>query len=494
MIQKNKIIITYVAQIYSVILGLITLPLYIKILGVESFGLIGFFSALQAIFAILDIGFSSVVTREASKFLANNNSYYFALTRIIKRLFFVIGTIGAITFILTSDYLSSNWLSYKILTYDEVRLSIVLMGLTVVIRWISGYFKGIILGFEKLVWIGYFNILSNTLRFGLIIPIVYLYPNIINFFAYQLLTSVVEILFLYLKENDLRKTYKTVEINSYSVEKINLKKLLYFSSGIGLTSMLWVVISNADKILISKLVDLSQYGDFIAATALANGILILNTPISNIVLPRLTILHEEKKDFLYREMYKFSTQLLSIFSLSASVFISIYAKEILIIWLNETVTDNMVGILRLYAVGNSITTLTAMAYYLQFSIGKLKYHIVGSIGFLVITTGLMYIFIKNFGIIGSGYAWVISNAIYFILWIPRVHKKYLNGIHLKWMYQDILKPLIFATLTGYITSQIFHISNEKWKAILELLIIGIIIFISTIIGSSRIRPILFKKN
>ncbi|KOR31756.1 hypothetical protein TI05_11605 [Achromatium sp. WMS3] len=37
-------------------MSLAFIPLYIKFLGIESFGLIGFFTTLQSIFALLDLG------------------------------------------------------------------------------------------------------------------------------------------------------------------------------------------------------------------------------------------------------------------------------------------------------------------------------------------------------------------------------------------------------------------------------------------------------
>ena len=37
-------------------MGLVFVPVYIKYLGIESYGLIGFFASLQAWFALLDMG------------------------------------------------------------------------------------------------------------------------------------------------------------------------------------------------------------------------------------------------------------------------------------------------------------------------------------------------------------------------------------------------------------------------------------------------------
>ena len=53
-------------NIWQAGLLLILIPIYIKILGLESFGLIGFYLIWITIFGILETGFSSTILREFS--------------------------------------------------------------------------------------------------------------------------------------------------------------------------------------------------------------------------------------------------------------------------------------------------------------------------------------------------------------------------------------------------------------------------------------------
>jgi O-antigen/teichoic acid export membrane protein len=43
-------------------------PLYLKYMGAEAYGLIGFFSMIQVWFAILDMGLSPTVARETARY------------------------------------------------------------------------------------------------------------------------------------------------------------------------------------------------------------------------------------------------------------------------------------------------------------------------------------------------------------------------------------------------------------------------------------------
>ena len=46
------------------------------------------------------------------------------------------------------------------------------------------------------------------------------------------------------------------------------------------------------------------------------------------------------------------------------------------------------------------------------------------------------------GVTGAGWAWLLANALYFLIWIVVVHKKIAPGLHMRWFIVDILRPLL----------------------------------------------------
>ena len=57
-----------------VIIGIITLPLYLNYLGSEAYGLVGFFALMQSWMMLLDMGISPTLSREVAKFLGKKNN------------------------------------------------------------------------------------------------------------------------------------------------------------------------------------------------------------------------------------------------------------------------------------------------------------------------------------------------------------------------------------------------------------------------------------
>ena len=45
---KKNIFANYLSQIYAAVIGVVMLPFYIRYMGAEAYGLVGFFALLQA--------------------------------------------------------------------------------------------------------------------------------------------------------------------------------------------------------------------------------------------------------------------------------------------------------------------------------------------------------------------------------------------------------------------------------------------------------------
>ena len=68
MLKKN-ILANLIGNFLTAIVFVIVIPVYVKYLGVESYGLIGFFASLQIIFSVLDMGLSATLNREFARLI-----------------------------------------------------------------------------------------------------------------------------------------------------------------------------------------------------------------------------------------------------------------------------------------------------------------------------------------------------------------------------------------------------------------------------------------
>ncbi len=65
---RSNIIANYAGRLSSVVLAIIFTPVYIHFLGIEAYGLIGFYITLQASILFLEMGLSRACNRELARF------------------------------------------------------------------------------------------------------------------------------------------------------------------------------------------------------------------------------------------------------------------------------------------------------------------------------------------------------------------------------------------------------------------------------------------
>ena len=97
MTLSKNILASYLSQIYVTLIGIVILPLYIKYMGAETYGLVGFFALLQAWFNLLDMGLTPTMARETARYRggATDALSYRRLVRALEGVFFAIPKVSA---------------------------------------------------------------------------------------------------------------------------------------------------------------------------------------------------------------------------------------------------------------------------------------------------------------------------------------------------------------------------------------------------------------
>lgn len=100
-----------IGSIFQTIMGLIFIPIYIDRIGIESWGLIGLFTLLLAIFSLFDMGITPTITRELSRYISQNKSIN-AINDLLRSIEVPYWVLSIILFFY---YLFILWYNFKIL-------------------------------------------------------------------------------------------------------------------------------------------------------------------------------------------------------------------------------------------------------------------------------------------------------------------------------------------------------------------------------------------
>jgi O-antigen/teichoic acid export membrane protein len=494
MLLRRNIIASYASQLYVTLAGIAMVPLYLRYMGTEAYGLVGLFVMLQAWLQLLDVGLTPTISRETARFAggAGDALGLRRLLHLLETFFVCVALLCAFALSAASALLAHHWLNVEHLPIAEVELSIRMMAVLVGLRWTCGLYRGAISGFERLVWLSGFNAAAASVRFILVIPYFLLIgASATDFFRYQLAVAVLELICLVIYTYRLMPAIEPAPNSNWNWR--SLGKALRFSIGIALTSSIWVLVTQTDKLILSKLLSLTDFAFFTLAVLVASSVLLISAPITAAVLPRMTRLCAENDDAGLLKVYRNATQLVCVIAAPVTMLLSMFSRQVLWAWTGDPqIADQAAPVLHLYALGNGFLALAAFPYYLQFAKGDLKLHVVGHLLFLVLLIPALIAATWRWGVIGAGYAWLIANAVYFLAWVPQIHARFYKGLHSDWIFAD-LSPIVGLAAFGVIVAQ-FAVapSSDRVATAAQLVVVGLLLLLLAACGSTWARSYLFQ--
>lgn len=490
-VLKRNILATYASQAYGAAIGIVLVPLYLHYLGAEAYGLVAFFAMLQGWFLLLDLGLTQTMGREAARFQGGGTSgtQLRGLLRFLEILFCGLAVLAAVAVLLGSQTIANSWLRAEHLPTADIRRVVELMGLTLLLRVFGDLYRGVIAGFESMVWLAGAGALFASARFVLVIPwLVWVRSSVIDFFVFQLAIGVLENVAL------AAKAYRLLP-PSTSPGGANWRPgrhVIGFSLSMSLATIIWVCVAQTDKLLLSGLLSLAGYGWFNLAVAAASAVTLLTGPIIAALMPRLTALQAQGNECASLALYRKATQWVGLLAWSAAAVLSVQAELVLWIWTgDEQAAVQSAEALRLYAIGNAILAAAAFPYYLQFARGHLRLHLVGTGLFVAALVPSLVWVAPRYGGTGAGWVWLAVNAAYLALWVPVAHRHHAPGLHVRWLMQDVA-PIAVLAVGAALASQWLPWPAHRGLAALELLGVGVWALLAAACGSSWARSALCR--
>jgi O-antigen/teichoic acid export membrane protein len=493
---KRNIFANYLGQIYTISIGIIVTPLYLQYLGAEPYGLIGIFALMQACMFMLDLGISPTLGRQAAVFRGQQEKLadFWILIKSFEVLFLGFAFLTISIIFVASNWIAGDWINVSSLEMSTVISCLQIMGLLLGLRFFASLYRSGISGLEDQVWLNAFNIIIISLKMlGGLLLVANFSIEIIHFFIYQLAIGFIEVAVL------MRRFYAGIKKPAHEkyirFDWIAIKSIRTYAISIAYTSILWTLTTQTDKLIFSKVLSLTEFGYFSLVALAAGGIVLINNPVIQALMPRMTYLYAEGDKNGLIKIYRNSSQLTALLVLCTAGIFGLYAQEILYAWTGDKVMAAWGSeVLLWFSLGNAVMLLGAYPYYMQQATGKLKWHIIGSSIMVVIQVPLIYWTSMNYGPVIAGKAWFAFLTLWFFIWTPLVHRKLIPGFHLKWLIHDIAPVFTVVLIVIWVCRIIFKISENSSRLVLlfEVALSGTIILIVSSLSTRLVRDQLSK--
>jgi O-antigen/teichoic acid export membrane protein len=448
---RSNLVANLAGTAWVAVLQIACLPWYIRLLGVEAYGLIGFYITIQVSLQVLDLGFSLTVNRELARHAADpgDAGQLRTVVRTLELTYWALGVcIGAAWFLL-APALGTKWIHASTLADADVVRVLRIMALLIVLQWPLTFYQNGLNGLQQQVRLNLVRFVSSTIAYGgAVAVLVTVAAKIEVFFAWQLIAGFVQIVVLAaVFWNSMPRSDAPSRFDPAAFATVR-----DFAGGMGAITVLGVALQQMDKIVLSKLLSLETFGYYILGGVVASALQLFITPTFSAVFPRLAGMVAKGETAQIRVLYHQGTQLMAVLLLPTAAVLVMFAPQVIQLWTgNAELAMRAAPIARLLVTGTVINGLMNLPYALQLSYGWTSLSVRFAVVKLVVFLPLLIWAATRYGAVGAAATWVALNACYMLIGVPLTHRRLLTSDAGRWFFADVGRPLlsIIAVVAAY---------------------------------------------
>ncbi len=409
LLRKN-VVANYLGSAASIVGPLISLPFYLAFLGPNQYGLIGFILLIQATLNLLDAGLGQALVREVSLSLAMPDGGRQASRLIfnVERLYWGFALIIAIITATLSSFIATHWLKLGNLSVELGMLSVCGAASIFLFQFPGALYRSFLIGSQAQVPLNKILIVANIFRHLGGILLVYVYPSVATYIVWHASVALAETLVRRAKVWSLLGS-------SEHRDSWNLKDLGHFFRLIrGLSIAIWVgaLVVQLDKVILSKMVSIEDFGYYTIASSVSLGVLQLIYPILQAVQPKAIALKDDP--FLLRQLYVKLFLLILLLFLLVILGFFLVGQPLINIWLGHLDAGKHVyEYCSILLVGTAFNALYNIGYMDWIVRRKSRNILALNLTSLALMMILLPITIHSYGVIGGTIGWVLVNLIGF---------------------------------------------------------------------------------
>jgi O-antigen/teichoic acid export membrane protein len=445
---KLNIIANFAGKGWTVLMSLAFVPLYIKFLGIEAYGLIGFFVTLQAVFGLLEFGLSTTLNRELARYsaLPERGQEMRDLVRTLEIIYWAIAILISVTVISLAPFIADYWIKAENLSVETVQQSVVLLGIVIAFRWPLGFYSGGLMGLQRQALYNVLNSGLATLRgVGAVLVLWLISSTISAFFIWQAFISLFSTALIALTLwHSLPKGKRMARF-----DKQLLYSIWHFAAGMTAISAITLFLTQLDKILLSTLLPLKMFGYYTLASVVAAALYHLIGPIFSALFPKFSQLVALNDTEGLTALYHRACQLMSVVILPVVLVLAMFSYQVMLLWIGDPITaENTYWLVSLLIIGNALNGLMTLPYGLQLAYGWTKLAFYTNVVAVLLLVPMLIVMVHYYGGLGAAIVWVTLNTGYVLISFQIMHSRLLKGEQWRWYREDVGLPLTAALATA----------------------------------------------
>lgn len=469
-------------QGWATVLALLAVPIFLHFLGADGFGLIGFYMTMATLLSVMDGGMAASATREAATLSAVGEDARGVLRetlRSIETLFALIAVSTGTAYALLAPAIAKHWLQVPEARMPEMTQALSLMGGALALQFMQGFYNSCLVGLQRQVLLNGVNAVLGTLRIGGAALVIWLWsPTASTFFAWQFAIGLLSAACM------CWVTWNALGGAHGARPRLGaLRRSGHFTMGVGATNLLGLILTQLDKVILSKLLPLQTYGYYMVAWTAGTLALRAAGPVFNAYYPALTSLaHISGSTSRIRHAYIEGSSLLSIAVAPITAFLVLFGSPLLHFWTGDATLANAAALpLAMIALGTMANACMHLPYALQLAHGRTRLPLIQNVIAVVLLPAITYFSTVHYGLTGASVSWLTLNLGY-ILFTPSLALRGLidNAAGI-WYWRCIVIPLAISIAI----SAIGHAIAKQVPGNLPTIAIGVASLLLSLVACTR---------
>lgn len=419
LIARNTLL-NLIGLALPLLVGVVTIPLVVRGLGTERYGLLSLAWVVLGYFTIFDLGLGRATTKYVSEALSKGEADQVPQIVWTAATFqAILGLLGGLVLFGITDVLIENVLNIPPELMGEARDTLYLLALSVPLVLLSISFGGVLEAAQRFDLMNLVRMPSSILTF--ILPLVGLYmglglPGIVVLILLARLGTLAVFIFF-----DLRIV---PEMKKYSISFARFYHLFSYGGWVMITSIVGPILVYLDRFLIGSLITIAAVTYYTAPYEAVTRISIISSSLSATLFPAFSAM-EGVRDRQKLGLF-FARSIKYVFLICGTIvaLVIVFAKEILQIWLGTDFVIESTLSMQVLALGVLINSLAYAPFSLLQGVGRpdlpAKFHLIE----LPIYFGIAWVLVSEYGILGAAGAYTIRVMLDTVLLFMATSKVY----------------------------------------------------------------------
>ncbi|OQY29453.1 MAG: hypothetical protein B6244_03505 [Candidatus Cloacimonetes bacterium 4572_55] len=486
-ILKNTLT-NYLQFAIKLLITFITLPIIIRYLGVERYGLWGLTMSMVGFLTTLDLGFGTSITKYVAETKGEGDTE--RRNRIVSSIFSVYLAISVAVILIVAiaaQFYGDIFDLPDHLLY-EAKWALILIGIRVALNFPFSVYRGILFGQQRIALLNSIEITVNIVEAVVVITTLYYGYGIIGYATIYLISYLIKaslrLFFAY------RET-KNLHVTPRLFQREKLWEVTSFSLYAFMTVSAAAVAIQMDFIIIKLFDSLAAVAIYSVAIRVSRHVIRMARKFLNVLVPLIAELKGAGDRESIRRVMLEGTKLSLLIVTPTTIALLYFCSDLITYWVGEEFAESA-QILTVFLITVFPTVIRTNAGNILNMSGHHRFAARATIVGAIINVTLSVILIHFFGLIGVAFGTFVAISLVQLAVVDKVCRIYQISISdlLKRSVLPILPPMIPALSGVWVLNRLFPPTNLFWVVVymgIEVLIYVLFMYFFSFSQSERYR-------